>query len=357
MNIGELKQRQSLPLDCKILKAIKTLENFYDMYDGEVYISTGGVDSTILRWIAKQSLKTQDIECVCVGACEPTGNLKLNHERGDTILKPVILKRNGQNIIATKEWVIQEYGYPLISKEVAMKLSRYLRTKSDETKNKRLYGYIGRNGKRITAGMIPKKYQELIYAPYEFSEKCCDYTKKKPLKVYEKVTGKHPITGEMACESFDRQNEYLKHGCIMHDKKRPKCTPLGPWLSEDIAKCAKFKNIEISTEYGQVIVDKNNHYIYSGEQRTGCDICGFGIIHDFNRFERLKENKPNIYKRMMSGGKWIRKDIYRWVKFKPGSIPIWSNLYWIPNKEGYGYRFVLNYLYDVLHINKHINKE
>ena len=59
---------------------------------------------------------------------------------------------------------------------------------------------------------------------------------------------------------------------------------------------------------------------------------------------------------MMRGGKWIRKDLYRWVKFRPGSIPIWSNLYWIPSKEGFGYRFVLNYFYEVMKIDKYIEK-
>ena len=52
--------------------------------------------------------------------------------------------------------------------------------------------------------------------------------------------------------------------------------------------------------------------------------------------ERLKERKPGIYNEMMRGGKWIRKDLYRWVKFRPGSIPIWSNLYFVPDDRGYG---------------------
>lgn len=58
---------------------------------------------------------------------------------------------------------------------------------------------------------------------------------------------------------------------------------------------------------------------------------------------------------MMQGGKWIRKDLYRWVKFRPDSIPIWSNLYWVPDQKGYGYKFVLNYIYKALNINKKID--
>lgn len=77
-------------------------------------------------------------------------------------------------------------------------------------------------------------------------------------------------------------------------------------------------------------------------------------MYDDERFERLKKRKPNLYKQMMGGGQWIRKDLYRWVKFRPNSIPIWSNLYWTPSKEGYGYKFVLNYFYKVMKISKHI---
>jgi sucrose-6-phosphate hydrolase SacC (GH32 family) len=125
-----------------------------------------------------------------------------------------------------------------------MKISRYTRTKNDWVKERRLKGYMGKNGKWIYDSRIPLKYQQLIYAPFEFSEKCCDKTKKKPLKEYEHKTRKHPITGEMAEESKDRQDEYLKHGCIMHDKQRPKCTPIGFWTTQDIMQCIYENNIK-----------------------------------------------------------------------------------------------------------------
>lgn len=85
-----------------------------------------------------------------------------------------------------------------------------------------------------------------------------------------------------------------------------------------------------------------------------CEICGFGIMFDTERFVRLKQRKFNLYKEMMQGGKWIRKDLYRWVKFRPNSMPIWSNLYWVPDDKGYGYRFVLNYFYKVMKMDRRI---
>lgn len=346
MDIGTLKQRQSLPLEMKIQKSIKTLETFYEMYEGNVYISTSGIDSAVVVWLAQQSLETKDIERVCVASVEPVENIRLNKDRGDTLLKSVVSKKK----------LIREWGYPLISKEVAMKLSRYTRTKYEWVKERRLHGYIGTKGQHVYEGIIPLKYQEFIYAPFEFTEKCCDKVKKAPLKKWEKANNKKPITGELAEESRDRKKNYLKHGCIMVDKKRIKCTPLGFWTNQDILRCVYENNIEIPKIYGEVVQAEDGTFSVTGEPRTGCTICAFGQIRDEERFDRLKEKKLGLYNEMMRGGEWIRKGLYRWVKFRPGSMPIWSNLYWVPNDKGYGYRFVLNYMYTVLKIDKHIER-
>lgn len=340
MNIGDLRQRQGLPLEQKIIKSIATIEQYYEMYDGDIYISKGGVDSNVVQWLMSQS-RYKDIECVCVASVEPVENIKHNFDLGNTLLKSTI----------TKKEVITDWGYPLISKQVAMSISRYERTKREDQKQYRLYGSVV-DGKKLTSGVIPKKYRELIYAPFEVSEACCNKTKKKPLHDYEKTNGKHPITGEMASESKNRQDNYLKHGCIMHDKKKVKCTPIGFWTSQDVMDCIYTHNISIPKIYGEVIKLDDGTFKFSGEQRTGCEICSFGIMFDTERFIRLEERKPKLYKQMMSGGKWIRKDLYRWVKFRIGSMPIWSNLYWVPDDVGYGYRFVLNYFYKVIKSDK-----
>lgn len=343
MNIGDLRQRQSLPLAQKIAKSIRTIEDYYDMYDGDIYISKGGVDSNIVEWLMKQS-RYKDVECVCVASVEPVENIKHNFELGNTLLKSNI----------TKKKVIEDWGYPVISKVVAMSISRYGRTKFDWVKDRRLNGYMGRNGKKVTEGMIPNKYKELIYAPFELSEACCNKTKKKPLRTYEVISKKHPITGEMAEESKGRRDNYLKHGCIMHDKKKVKCTPIGFWTTQDVMQCIYENDIEIPSIYGKVLKLEDGTFKFSGEQRTGCEICAFGIMFDTERFVRLEQRKPFIYKEMMQGGKWIRKKLYRWVKFRPGSMPILSNLYWVPDTKGYGYKFVLNYFYEVMKIDRRI---
>lgn len=152
------------------------------MYDGDVYISKGGADSNIVEWLAKQSIYKDRIEGVCVASVEPVENIRHNLKLGNTLLKSTVSKKK----------VITEWGYPLISKIVAMSISRYVRTKYDWVKERRLNGYIGSiTGKRIYEGTIPKKYQEFIYAPFELTEKCCDKIKKKPLKLWEKKSHKN----------------------------------------------------------------------------------------------------------------------------------------------------------------------
>lgn len=340
MNIGELKQRQSLPLDQKIIKSIHIIEKYYEDNLGDVYISKGGVDSLIVEWLAKQS-SYKNIEGVCVGDIEPTENVKYNYDHGNTIIKSDISKKK----------VFTDWGYALISKEVSMAISRYTRTKSNDIKTFRLTGY--RNGIKLNVGVIPIKYREFIYAPYEFSEQCCIKIKKRPLLKWEKTSKKHPITGERADETKSRKEQYLKHGCIQIYKNKSKCCPIGFWTKEDIKECIYKFNIEIPKNYGKVIKE-NENYKFTGETSTGCEICGFGIMYDQERFDRLKTRKPYIYNEMMNGGKWTRKKLYRFVKFRVGSIPIWSNLYYVPSDQGYGYKFVLNYFYKVMKIEKEI---
>lgn len=331
MNIGDLKQRQALPLEMKIMKSIRTIEDFYDQNEGDVYISRGGVDSSVLAWLARQS--GRKIEEVTIASVEPVENIKFNKEQGVKLLKSR----------GTME-VIKKYGYPLISKDVAMKVSRYTKSKNEWAKERRLRGYMGDNGKWIYDSRIPLKYQFLIYAPFELSEKCCDMSKKKPLKVYEKETNKKPITGEMAEESHLRKKEYLKHGCIMNDKKRIKCTPMGFWTDQDVKRAILKYDIPYPKDIYGDIEDNEGKLLFTGEQRTGCVICGFGMLHDVNRFERLKKRNRRQYDYMFNGGEWVRKEKYRWVKFRPNSILIWSNLYWQPSNKGYGYKYPVNYI-------------
>lgn len=49
MELWELKQKQSLPLEAKIAMTLRRIREWYEYWDGNVYVSfSGGKDSTVL---------------------------------------------------------------------------------------------------------------------------------------------------------------------------------------------------------------------------------------------------------------------------------------------------------------------
>ena len=143
---------------------------------------------------------------------------------------------------------------------------------------------------------LSNKYKYLINSPYPISHKCCEVMKKKPIKKYEKTTGKVPFIGTLAEESALRTQSYLKTGCNSFNSKRPNSTPLGFWTEQDILEYIYKYNLPINEAYGKVVFE-DGKYKTTKCSRTGCIACGFGVHLEKspNRFERMKEDYPNQY--------------------------------------------------------------
>jgi 3'-phosphoadenosine 5'-phosphosulfate sulfotransferase (PAPS reductase)/FAD synthetase len=282
MEKWQLQQMQQLPLETKIEKTKLRIQEWYEKFDGEVYISfSGGKDSTVLLDIARQLYP--DIKAVF---CD-TG---LEYPEIRYFVKTV------ENV----EWikpqmhftdVIKQYGFPLISKEQAQYIQQFRNAKSEKTKDTRW------NGNKYGQGKISEKWKFLVNAPFKISERCCDVMKKNPFKRYEKQSKNHPIIGIMAEESSKRVQDYLRFGCNAFDAKRPVSRPLGFWINNDILEYLyKFKTPYASI-YGEIIEDDNKNYINTGVERTGCMWCLFGIQYDDspNRIQNMKLTHPKIY--------------------------------------------------------------
>lgn len=141
---------------------------------------------------------------------------------------------------------------------------------------------------------LPLQYRPLLDAPFELSEKCCDYLKKKPLKIEnKKLGGLLPVTGEMACDSKDRMNAYRQTGCNMFDGSRPKSKPLGAATEQTVLHFIYDEKIPIAPVYGEVVFE-DGIYKTTGKIRTGCKLCGFGLMFDPERFVRLQKYEPKI---------------------------------------------------------------
>lgn len=112
---ARLKELQALPLDRKIAITQARIIEWFNFWEGQVYLSfSGGKDSTVLLDLVKKTLAAIDPTFELPVVFSNTGLeypeiQKFARSKNATFVTP---KMNFVN-------VIRNYGYPLISKEVA----------------------------------------------------------------------------------------------------------------------------------------------------------------------------------------------------------------------------------------------
>lgn len=266
-----LKQKQALPLDVKIAMSKRRIQEWHRHFGGKVYVSfSGGKDSTVLLHLVRSLYP--DVKAVFsdTGLEYPEIREFVKTFENVQWLKP---KKNFKQ-------VLEEYGYPVISKETSQKIHEIRNTKSEKLRSKRIFGDDNGNGK------VANKWLYLKDAPFKISNKCCDVLKKNPFKQYEKSTGEFPYTGIMAGESSLRATTFIKNGCNAFNINRPNSAPLSFWTEKDIWDYLKKFNIPYSKIYDM------------GYERTGCMFCMFGThLEDKNnnRFMKMKKTHPKMY--------------------------------------------------------------
>ena len=317
----DLIQMQSLPLDIKIRMTKERIQQWYEYWDGQVYISfSGGKDSTVLKHIVDSMY--DDIPAVFV-------NTGLEYPE---IQKFAISQKNVVTVRPEMRFdeVIKKYGYPVVSKEVAQTVweaKKNAKTGKYAYRIKKLNGeLLDKNGKLSTYN-IPK-WKFLLDAPYDISHKCCDVMKKRPAKTYERKTGRKAIIGTLASESTLRKTQWVKYGCNAFESKRPTSQPLSFWTEQDILNYIKQFDVPYCSVYGDIVPDDEGTLLKTtGCDRTGCIFCMFGchLEKEPNRFQRLKETHPRQYEYCIGGGEMVDGK-------------------WQPSKEGLGLGKVLDYI-------------
>ncbi len=330
----ELKQMQSLPLDIKIRMTKERIEQWYEHWDGMVYVSfSGGKDSTVLKHIVDSMY--DDVPAVFVN----TGLEYPEIQKFAMSQKNVVTVRPEMRF----DEVIKKYGYPVVSKEIADAVSMAKRGFKSGTQ--KLNG-VDKNGNENPWRNNLKKWKYLINAPFDVGDGCCYVMKKKPAKVYEKVSERKPILATMANESRMRKTSWMRTGCNAFESKRPISQPLSFWTEQDILHYIKQFDVPYCSVYGEIVpVDDGEQFDgqlttfdvlndYDGTllkttgcDRTGCIFCMFGchLEKEPNRFQRLKETHPRQYEYCISGGEYVDGK-------------------WQPSKEGLGLGKVLDYI-------------
>jgi 3'-phosphoadenosine 5'-phosphosulfate sulfotransferase (PAPS reductase)/FAD synthetase len=271
--ILEYYERAKLPLSQKIKMSKERIRDFYEQFEGNVIISfSGGKDSTVLV----------DLICSMYPEVELVfSNTGLEYPEIISFVKWTSKYRNVKIVRPKKnfKWVLENYGYPVISKIVSDKLE-VLQNPTDKNENlRRLYLMgIKSDGTKTKSerSILNKKYHYLIGAPFKISGRCCNFIKKQPLNDYQNITCSGIFLGMTYSEGYNRRQAMSRQPCNNYDKKRS--NPLSFWTDRDIWEYIKYRKIEISNIY------KGSFY-----KRTGCMFCMFGVEMEINpnRFQKM----------------------------------------------------------------------
>ena len=293
MDVNELRILQNYPLDLKIEKTKLRIREWYEHFNGEVYVSfSGGKDSTVLLHIVRSLYP--DVEAVFsnTGLEYPEIVEFVKTFDNVTIIRPKMSFKR----------VIEEKGYPVVSKEVANAVrlaKKNIKDGKDTIRVRQL------RGEEKGSKYNKKKWEFLLEAPFKISEECCNEMKKKPFKEYEKKTGKAPFIATMASEGQQRAVAYMKTGCNAFESKRQRSAPLGFWTEQDILQYLFENNLPIASVYGDIVEESdmldNKKYRLTGVTRTGCMFCMFGchLEKEPNRFQIMKYTHPKQYRYCM----------------------------------------------------------
>lgn len=334
----DLAQMQSLPLEAKIRMTKYRIREWYEHWDGMVYVSfSGGKDSTVLKHIVDSMY--DDVPALFIN----TGLEYPEIQKFAMSQKNVVTVRPEMRF----DEVLKKYGYPVISKEVSRKVHEAHSARKngnfDNYADRQFNGtYVSKSGK--TNAYSIEKWKFLLDAPFDASHKCCDVMKKKPAKQYEKETGRMPIIGTLAQESKLRYQNWLKNGCNAFDAKRQCSQPLSFWTEQDILHYLKKYNVPYCSVYGEIVAHDADGYpcyisedyieafpdtelFVTGYERTGCVFCMFGchLEKTPNRFQKIKETHPKQYEYCINGGEYVDGK-------------------WQPSREGLGLGKVLDYI-------------
>jgi len=325
--IEEFRQKTLLPYWAKVNYAI-TRVRLYEQECGirglNTHVSVGGLDSiTLLIFLRK--VCALDIPAVSVSSLEDKSIQAVHRLLGIETLKPLRSKVN----------VIKEFGYPILSKEIANKIN-LLQNPSEDNKTVRhaiITGETGEYGgyRTGTRMKLSQKWLELFggyenetegvhYQTPDFkvSDRCCYYLKEKPCDDWAKEHNSVPYLGLMASEGGRRAKSLMMNGCNYFGATTIRSAPFAIFSRQDLLQLAIDLDVPIPEIYGEIRKKPDGVLYTTKAQRTGCSMCGFGIQLEKrpHRFDLLRQTNPEEWHFWMYKQGWGHVLDYIGVKWE-----------------------------------------
>lgn len=302
LKIAEFQLKQRLPYEAKIAYAEKRAWEFYDTITGRgdnVHVSVGGLDSiTLLCFLRNIGI---DVPAISVSILEDKGNQEVHKQLGVKNINPYM----------SKTQVLNELGFPVVSKAKANKINYLLNANSEKQTfiHAIMTGDMGAQGNYQHSNKIklPDKWLKLFgknyakhrtdlqYADvpdFKVSSRCCYFMKEAPCDDWAKKHNSYPYLGLMASEGGQREIGLMKNGCNYYGKTVTRSCPFAIFTRQDLLQLALDLDVPVPKAYGEIIRDKNGQLRTTRAQRTGCSMCGFGVHMEKrpHRFDRLRED-------------------------------------------------------------------
>lgn len=303
--IEQFEQMQQWPYERKLKHAEEKAWEFSDVacekYGKTTHVSVGGLDSiTLLVFLRSIGL---DMPAISVSSLEDRGNQAVHKQLGVIRISPGMNQRQ----------VIEQFGFPVISKAKANKIE-YLLTPDAEKQtfiHAIMTGDMGEQGNfghserlklndkwiKLFGGNYADMRPDLDIRPapnFKVSAKCCYYMKELPCDTWAKEHNSVPFLGLMASEGGQREMALKKNGCNYYGKETIRSCPFAIFTRQDLLQLALDLKVPVPEAYGEIKRDFSGRLYTTKAQRTGCTMCGFGIHIEGrpHRFDRLRERNP-----------------------------------------------------------------
>jgi hypothetical protein len=277
------------------------------------HVSVGGLDSITL-FIFLRSIGI-DAPGISASFLEDPSIQKVHRQLGIERLKPL---QRPDGTVWNKTKIIQEFGFPVLSKEIAAKIEllQHPTEKNKTVRHAIITGETGEfGGNRKDSRMkMAQKWLELFggyenetegtdYQKPDFmvSSRCCYYLKERPCDLWAKEHNSVPFLGLMASEGGRRAKSLKINGCNYFGESTIRSAPFAIFQRQDLLQLALDLNVPVPEIYGTIERKEDGTLYTTKAQRTGCSMCGFGIHMEPrpHRFDLLRQNNPKEWEFLM----------------------------------------------------------